>query len=70
MILLIEARWHTELGKVFVNKTIITFISASNGLVPVWHQAFTWTNAGPLGTNFNEISNKIQTFSVKKKKSI
>ena len=45
-------------------------IGSGNGLAPVWCQAFTWTNAdllliAPLGTNFNEISIKIQQFSFK-----
>ena len=36
------------------------FIGPDNGLVPVWHQAITWTNAallsiGLMGTYFSEI---------------
>ena len=41
---------------------------SGNGLLPVRHQAITWTNAGlfliaPLGINFSEILIKIQIFS-------
>ena len=44
---------------------------SNNGLSPERRQAITYTNAGilsigPLGTNFNEISIGIQTFSFKK----
>ena len=40
-------------------------IGSGNGLLPVWHQAITWTNAdilskGPSGTNFSEIIIRIQ----------
>ena len=49
----------------------LTVIGSDNGLSPRWHQAIIWTNAGillfaPLGTNFNEILIRIQTFSFKK----
>ena len=49
----------------------LTIIGSDNGLSPGRRQAIIWTNAGilsigPLGTNFNEISNGIQTFSFKK----
>ena len=49
----------------------LTVIGSDNGLSPEWRQAIIWTNAGilligPLGTNFNEISIKIHTFSFKK----
>ena len=42
-----------------------------NGLLPSRRQAIIWTNAGilltgPLGTNFNETSSEIHTFSFKK----
>ena len=42
-----------------------------NSLLPVWHQAITWTNAallsiGLLGTNFSEIWIGILSFSFKK----
>ena len=52
-----------------VNK--LTIIGSENGLPPGRRQAIIWTNAGilligPLGTNFNEILIKIQTFSFKK----
>ena len=48
-----------------------TIIGSDNGLSPGRHQAIIWTNAGilligPLGTNFNENSIRIQTFSFKK----
>ena len=48
-----------------------TIIGSDNGLSPEWRQAIIWTNAGilligPLGTNFSEISIKIQTFSFTK----
>ena len=44
---------------------------SGNGLLPVQHQAITWTNAGllligPLGTNFSEIQIKMQLFSFTK----
>ena len=49
----------------------LTIIGSDNGLSPGRRQAIIWTNAGilligPLGTNFSEILNKIQTFSLKK----
>ena len=44
------------------------FIGSGNGLLPVWHQAITYTNADllsnrPLRTNFTEIWIKLQNFS-------
>ena len=44
-------------------------MGSDNGLSPSWRQAIIWTNTGilligPLGTNFNEIVIKIQTFSL------
>ena len=44
---------------------------SDNGLSPIRRHAFIWTNAGlllitPLGTNFSEISIKIQNFSFTK----
>ena len=49
----------------------LTIIGSENGLAPGRRQAIIWTNAGmlligPLGTNFNETSIKIHTFSLKK----
>ena len=49
----------------------ITIIGSDNGLSPGRRQGITWTYVGillngPLGTNFNEISIGIQTFSFKK----
>ena len=49
----------------------LTIIGADNGLSPGRRQTIIWTNAGilligPLGTNFNEILNGIQTFSYTK----
>ena len=49
----------------------LTIIGSDNGLSPGRRQAIIWTNdgillIGPLGTNFNEISIGIQTFSFKK----
>ena len=46
-------------------------IGSDNGLSPIRHQAITWTNAelsliGPWGTNFTEIRNKVQNFSLMK----
>ena len=48
-------------------------IGSGNGLVPVWRQAITWTNAdllsiGPLGTNFTEckLNRNKKNFSSKK----
>ena len=51
--------------------TYVTIIVSDNGLSPSRHQAIIWTNAGilpigPLGTNFNETSIGIQTFSFTK----
>ena len=49
----------------------ITIIGSDNGLSPGRCQVIIWTSAGilligPLGTNFNEISIAVQTFSFKK----
>ena len=49
----------------------LTIIGSDNGLSPGRRQAIIWTNAGILligllGTNFNEISIEIHTFSFKK----
>ena len=49
----------------------LTIIGSDNGLSPGRRQAIIWTNTeillfGPLGTNFIEILNGIQTFSFKK----
>ena len=49
----------------------LTIIDSDNGLSPGRRQAIIWTNArilliGPLGTNFSDILNGIQTFSFKK----
>ena len=49
----------------------LTIIGSDNGLSPARRQAIIWTNAGilligPLGTNFNELLNRIQTFSFTK----
>ena len=49
----------------------LTIIGTDNGLSPGRRQAIIWTNAGilligPLGTNFNETSIAIHTFSFKK----
>ena len=49
----------------------LTSIGSDNGLLPGRRQAIIWNNAGllliePLGTNFSEISFRIQTFSFKK----
>ena len=49
----------------------LTNIGSDNGLSPGRRQAIIWNNAGlllnePLGTNFSEISIRIQTFSFKK----
>ena len=49
----------------------LTIIASNNGLSPGWRQAIIWNNDGllliePLGTNFCEISIRIQTFSFKK----
>ena len=61
---LIEAEWHIFVGK-------LTIIGSDNGLSPGRHQAIIWTSAGTLligslGTNFSEISIRIQTVSFKK----
>ena len=49
----------------------LTIIGSYNGLLPGWHQAIIWTNAGilligPLGTNFSEILIVIQIFHSRK----
>ena len=49
----------------------LTSIGSDNALLPDWHQAVIWTNAGilligPLGTNFSVILIEIHTFSFKK----
>ena len=49
----------------------LTRIGSDNGLLPGWHQAIIWTNAGifligPFVTNFSEILNEIYTFSFNK----
>ena len=49
----------------------LTIIGSDNGLLPGWHQAIIWTNAGillirTLGTNFSEILGEIHTFPFKK----
>ena len=61
---LIEAEWWRY--------ELVTYaiIVSDNGLSPVWCQAISWTNTdllsiGPLGTNFGEISIKINTLSFK-----
>ena len=48
----------------------LTIIGSDNGLSPGRRQAIIWTNAGillirTLGTNFNEILGKINSFSFK-----
>ena len=48
-----------------------SIIGSDNGLSPGQRKAIIWTSTGilligPLGTNFSEISNGIQTFSFKK----
>ena len=53
------------------NVSNLTIIGSDNGLSPGRRQSIIWTNAGilligPLGTNFNEISIEIVTFSFKK----
>ena len=55
---------------IYVSK--LTTIGSDNGLSPARRQAIIWTNAGllligPLGTNFRQISIRIQTFLFKKK---
>ena len=65
-------QWLTHWGRVThicVGKLTIT--GSDNGLSPGRRQAIIWTNAGilligPLGTNFGEISIRIQTLSFKK----
>ena len=49
----------------------LAIIGSDNGLSPSQRQAIIWTNAGilligPLGTNFNETSIEIHTFSLEK----
>ena len=50
----------------------LPIIAPDNGLLPGWHQAIIWTNAGvlligPLWTNFSVISFEIHTFSFMKR---
>ena len=64
----IKTHWG-RVTHICVNK--LTIIGSDNGLSPGRHQAIIWTNAGilligPLGTNFNETSIEIHTFSFKK----
>ena len=64
--------WLTHWGQVtLLCVGNLTIIGSDNGLSPGRRQAIFWTNVGilltgPLGTNFNEISIAIQTFSFKK----
>ena len=49
----------------------LSIIGPDNGLLPGWHKAIIWTNAGilltgPLGTNLSEILIEILRFSFKK----
>ena len=49
----------------------LSIIGPGNGLLPGWHQAIIWTNAGilltgPLGTDLSEIFIEICTFIFKK----
>ena len=68
--LIIQALTHW--GRVLhicVSKLII--IGSDNGLLPCWHQAIIWANAGillisPLGTNSSEILIEMHTASFKK----
>ena len=66
------ARVLTHWGRVtHICVSNLTIISSDNGLSPGRRLAIIYTNAGilsvgPLGTNFNEISIGIQTFSFKK----
>ena len=53
VVILIEATWHIYAS---VNWVII---GSGNDLLPVQCQAITWTNVGPMGTNFCEVRNKI-----------
>ena len=48
-----------------------SIIGSNNDLLPGWHQAIIWTNAGillngPLWTNFSEILIQVHSFSFKK----
>ena len=62
----------THWGRVtYICVSKLTIIGSGNGLSPGRRQAIIWTNAGillirPLGTNFNEISIAILTFSFMK----
>ena len=68
--------WHTlaltHWGRVMhICVSKLTIIGSDNGLLPGRRQAIIWTYAailliGPLGTNFNETSIEIHTFSSKK----
>ena len=54
---------------IYVSK--LSMNGSDNCLLPNWHQAIIWTNAGiltirPLGTNCREILNKIYIFSLRK----
>ena len=45
----------------------LSIIGSDNGLLPGWHKAIIWTNAGilliwTLGTHFSEILSKMHRF--------
>ena len=65
------AKWVHINGFTHICFSNLTIIGSDNGLSLSQRQAIIWTNAGilligPLRTNFNKISSKIQTFSFKK----
>ena len=65
-------RWLNYWGRVtHICVSKLSTIGSDNGLTPGWRQAIIWTNGETLlsrtfGTNFNEISSEIHTFSFKK----
>ena len=65
------SKWLTHWGRVtHICITKLTIIGSDNGLPPGRRQAIIWNNTGillsePIGTNFNEISIDIDTFSFK-----
>ena len=66
--------WEHWFGEALQGPSLRTRIGSDNGLLPIWHQAVNWTNAGllliwSLDINFSEILVKIQNFLFMKKYS-
>ena len=56
----------TSVLSFYIDVVLALSVGSDNGLLPVWHQAIIWTNAGlligPLGTNPSEIQIRFHTF--------